>query len=176
LVVEPPVIREDPGSSNLAAVAVSLRPTSFSALLSLYRDLETTLDALRRAEPANRAALWRPLERRLRVHLDVSQRVLYPMVRRVGGSAGDDVTEAAEHLERAALNLLGRLKGADEQMSEADLDELARDVRGHIITERDQALPLLRGKLDSDQLAELAEGLNEARMSYRPAADERQAS
>jgi NADH:ubiquinone oxidoreductase subunit F (NADH-binding) len=91
----------------------------------------------------------------VRTHVDVTKRVLFPMVRRVGDEAGDRLADAAELQERALLGLVGGIDLANPRRALQDIGVAMHD---HAAI-GDEILELLRGELDPDERASLADGL-----------------
>ncbi|MGQ0434338.1 MAG: universal stress protein [Microthrixaceae bacterium] len=95
----------------------------------------------------------------IRTHIDVIQRVLYPMLRRVGGDEGDRLTDAAEMQERVLSRLAD---GIDLSDPRGALEEIGVQMRVHAHLD-DEILELLRGLLDPLERSGLADGLAAAR-------------
>jgi NADH:ubiquinone oxidoreductase subunit F (NADH-binding)/nucleotide-binding universal stress UspA family protein len=108
----------------------------------------------------------------VRRHIDVTQRVLYPMVRRIGGEEGDRLADRAEEHERVLTRLIDGLAAGDDGPS---LLDLGVEVQVHADLE-DGVLELLRARLAVNDRAGLADGLATAITtstvrSVRPQAD-----
>lgn len=95
----------------------------------------------------------------IRTHIDVIQRVLYPMLRRVGGEEGDRLADAAETQERVLTRLVD---GIDLSDPCGTLEEIGVQMRVHAHLD-DEILELLRGLLDPIERSSLADGLAAAR-------------
>ncbi|MGD9704113.1 MAG: NADH-ubiquinone oxidoreductase-F iron-sulfur binding region domain-containing protein [Acidimicrobiia bacterium] len=100
-------------------------------------------------------------EARLRAHMEVTTRVLYPMVRRVGDDAGERAAERGEHLERATARVLHDLRSSS---SDRTLSDLATDLDDLILDEDRRIIPLLEEQLDDADLDELGRAIHEARL------------
>lgn len=95
----------------------------------------------------------------IRTHIDVTQRVLYPMLRRVGGEEGDRLADAAEAHERVLTRVADSIDPADPREALLEL-EAQMQVHGHL---DDEILGLLRRSLDPVERSKLADGLATAR-------------
>jgi hemerythrin-like domain-containing protein len=171
VVVGIPRIRENRNASRMNAVARSTAPADrpFPVVLSIHAELEKLLAELADANSATRRGLIRMLGERLRSHIDVTQRVLYPMVRRVAGTAGDDASWSAEHAEREGLRIVDRLvEASTKPLPDRAMRQLAEELRTHIEAEQRHVIPLLVDHLDGEQLESLADALNEVRLRTQP--------
>jgi nucleotide-binding universal stress UspA family protein len=95
----------------------------------------------------------------VRTHVDVTKRVLFPMVRRVGDDDGDRLADAAEAQERTVLRLVGQIDRADVHRS---LRDIGVAMHEHAAI-GDELLALLRAELDPIERSSLADGLAAAR-------------
>jgi NADH:ubiquinone oxidoreductase subunit F (NADH-binding) len=91
----------------------------------------------------------------VRTHVDVTRRVLFPMVRRVGDDLGDRLVDEAEAQERILLRLADDL---DHAGSTTTLRDIGVAMHDHAIV-GDKILELLREALDPEERASLADGL-----------------
>jgi hypothetical protein len=105
------------------------------------------------------------LEHDLRVHLDSVERVLYPMVRRVGGDEGETVAAHAEVQRDRALQGLRALNGTAERPDTSAVRTLGDEVRTVLSVETAEMLPILQRSLDRQQLRDLANALSDAAAS-----------
>lgn len=92
-------------------------------------------------------------------HIDVTQRVLYPMVRRVDDDRGELLADAAEAHEQTLSRLIGAFDPADAR---ASLHDIAVELHRHAHLE-DEILELLRTHLDPAERESLTDGLAAAR-------------
>ena len=95
----------------------------------------------------------------VRTHIDVTQRVLYPMARRIGGEEGELLVDAAEAQERRLSRLVGDIDRANVSTS---LQDICVEMQTHAHLE-DEILELLRTRLDPIERSSLADGLAAAR-------------
>jgi NADH:ubiquinone oxidoreductase subunit F (NADH-binding) len=114
------------------------------------------------AEPADRSERVGKLDHVMRIHVDVTRRILYPMARRYGGETGETIADAAEQQESSLLAALRRLDDAGDDGWADAVDDMAAQLRQH--TEHEEALvEALRLSMDPDERVVLADGLAEAR-------------
>jgi NADH:ubiquinone oxidoreductase subunit F (NADH-binding) len=135
-----------------AAMAVP-RVAGLSQLRGLHDDIEGSLEAVA-AESDNGHDAAQRLRTSVELYADVAQRVLYPMVRRVGGRAGEDAAAASE----SAVDEL--LRGARSATLPADTMNKTFDL---LDRDEDLVVGVLCTALDDDALDELDQGLAEAR-------------
>ena len=95
----------------------------------------------------------------VRTHVDVTKRVLFPMVRRVGDDDGDRLADAAEAQERTLLRLVRDIDRSDARLALQDIGVAMHD---HAAI-GDEILELLRAELDPTERSSLADGLAAAR-------------
>ena len=117
--------------------------------------IHTALDA----DPPARAEALRDVALSIRTHIDVTRRILYPMVRRVAGEAGDVLADAAEDQERALIQLLDVVNAEEPHSALRDISDA---MQTHADLD-DQILELLRSRLAPDERSSLADGLAAAR-------------
>jgi nucleotide-binding universal stress UspA family protein len=91
----------------------------------------------------------------VRTHVDVTRRVLFPMVRRVGDEVGERLADAAEAQERALLDLVA---GIDATNPRQALQDIGVAMHDHAAV-GDDILALLRTQLDPVERESLADGL-----------------
>jgi NADH:ubiquinone oxidoreductase subunit F (NADH-binding)/nucleotide-binding universal stress UspA family protein len=91
----------------------------------------------------------------VRTHVDVTKRVLFPMVRRVGDDDGDRLADAAETQERTLLRLVSEIDRSDAHRC---LQDVGVAVHEHAAI-GDELLALLRAELDPIERSSLADGL-----------------
>ena len=95
----------------------------------------------------------------IETHIDVMQRILYPMVRRVGDENGERLADAAERQERVLTRLT---HGIDPTDPDGTLEEVSVQMRVHADLD-DAILEVLRDLLDPIERSSLADGLAAAR-------------
>jgi hemerythrin-like domain-containing protein len=153
---------------DAAASTASAHEELVNGLRGVHDELLTLLSDATHADRMDRPLALRALGDRLRAHIDVTQRVLYPMVQRVAGADGDVASSTAEAAERAGLRLVRLLTQAPPTSTADELQEVGRAVRAHIDAEQHEVLPLLLDRLDTEDLDALADALNEARLRLQP--------
>lgn len=133
----------------------------FAPLLALHAAIRDDLDAVLAATTADFADAAADLEHDLERAIDVSSRVLYPMVERLT-SAGDDAVWSAQLHGLDALEISSGLEiGADGRPERRRLDRLAYDVRRHLAANEQAVYPLLRLHLDGHEQTDLADAIDE---------------
>jgi hypothetical protein len=115
------------------------------------------------AEPA-----LRDLLHHLQVHDDITSDVLYPMLERSAGAAGDDAVSAPQAEIEAALHGVERMLRAGPPLDSTRLDAVSELAHRHIDADEDDVLPMLRRGLDADHLDKLRDALAVA-MQWRTA-------
>jgi NADH-quinone oxidoreductase subunit F len=141
----------------------------FESVRRRHARLRADLGRARTIDADERRDALAELDQHLREYLDLTGRVLYPMLSRATFSTGDDVAWAAQHDAQRAQRLSERLTsdGDDPRTFGALADEIDELVR----CDEQVALPLLRRILDREQLDNLADALDEvAEMPRQPTA------
>ncbi len=118
------------------------------------------IDIALHADPPEKAGAVDEAMTAVRVHIDVIQRVLYPMVRRDGGEPGDTLADAAEAHERHLTQLLDGIEPGDA--SPESLRNLGLEMHTHAELDG-RILERLRTCLDPEERSSLADGLAAAR-------------
>jgi NADH:ubiquinone oxidoreductase subunit F (NADH-binding) len=163
--IEPARVRQAPSRRLVDDIdsPTARRPNPLPTFARMHDELEGSLRQLLAVTPAEREPAARELHALLARHLDAMQRVLYPMVRRVAGAAGDDASWTAEHAERRAAHVLDGLEELLAQ-GEAGRDAFASVIEGvhaQLSAERD-VVGLVQRSLDDDDLTALDHALEEA--------------
>lgn len=129
-------------------------------LSDAFDDIGMLIDIALNADPAERAEAVNEAVTAVQIHLDVAQRVLYPMVRRVGGAPGDALADAAEAHERQITRLID-----DNRLVDASPESLRNlSIEMHTRAELDdRILERLQTCLDPEERSDLADGLAHAR-------------
>lgn len=102
----------------------------------------------------------------VRLHVDVTRRILYPMARRHGGEAGEAAADLAERHETSLLALIDRLDRAPRDALPDVLPDVLRDLSTelrHHAEHEDALIDLLRDSMNQDQRGALADALADAR-------------
>lgn len=132
----------------------------FEAVAALQEQLRGELgDVLFQQGNADAAA---NLEHDLKTYIDVTERIVYPMLQRVA-SVGDDTIWSAGLKALDAVDVAECLRGESPDMAERPilLDRLANDVRQRIADDRSIVFPLLRQRLPAADQTELANAIDE---------------
>jgi len=130
------------------------------------------IDIALHADPVETAGAVDDAMTAVRFHIDVTQRVLYPMVRRFGGEPGESLADAAEAHERHITQLLDDIEPVDA--SPESLRNLGLELHTHAELD-DRILERLRTCLDPEERSSLAAGLAaaEATSTVSPKQDDR---
>ena len=160
--VERPAIREAPTEPAGASVPDELSDP-FREVLAGHRRIR---DAAQRAvsaadDPAAAVDAIAALGDELRQHDDLGERVLYPLLDRHLGGAGDESSAGPRADLRDAIEQADRIAG-DGSPAPDDVHDLIAIAEAHCDTEERTVLPLLRRRLDPAQLDELRDALAEA--------------
>jgi hemerythrin-like domain-containing protein len=106
------------------------------------------------------------LHHHLDVHVDVSDRVLYPMLRRAAGPDGEAAIALSRHDLLAARDELDDvLAGVAPRDALAEISELARH---HVEDDEAEVFPLLRDLLDETHLEHLRDAFALAMKGHEP--------
>ncbi|MBX7071038.1 MAG: hypothetical protein K1X38_16770 [Microthrixaceae bacterium] len=98
----------------------------------------------------------------VRLHVDVTRRVLYPMVRRHGSADAESAAELAELHETELLAAVERVEHADGVERERALSDVSTELHRHSEYE-DALVAVLRNVMDQSERGELADALAEAK-------------
>jgi NADH:ubiquinone oxidoreductase subunit F (NADH-binding) len=126
----------------------------------VHNSIEALLDRAMADEDAALEERVADLVIAIRIHVDVTRRVLFPMVRRVGDGEGDLLADAAEAQERTLMRLVGELSRADDVLHA--LQDIGVALHEHAAI-GDEILELLRAEMDPAERSSLADGLAAAR-------------
>jgi hypothetical protein len=116
------------------------------------------------ADLSDRPAALSKLSHIIHVHMDVTSRVLFPIARRYGSGAAEELADVDEDHETLLLNALSAVLAADANSWSYAVDCLAQALRDHSDYER-ELVEALRDSMDPDQREALADALAEARMT-----------
>jgi hemerythrin-like domain-containing protein len=107
------------------------------------------------------------LERQLSRQIELDDRLLYPMVRRVT-TEGDDTVWSSELRALDALRITAQLQPtANGRPDRRRLDRLATQIRRSLDDDERIVYPLLRQHLDSDEQTALADAIDEILVAQR---------
>lgn len=137
----------------------------FAPLLGLHASIREDLNVVLGCSAGEFRDATAHLERDLLRELEVTGRVLFPMVERVT-AAGDDAVWSAELHALDALALASDLEPDDDgRLDRRRVDRLANDVRRYLADNERIVYPLLRMQLDTDELTDLANAVDEVLVS-----------
>lgn len=125
-----------------------------------------------RAEPSDdgtdsgSAEAWEALDHDVREHYDASRRILLPMLRRVGGDAGERIADDAEGNEERAVQLVERLASPHSAQDDgSSREEGVVELRRLLEEEESSVVPLLEANMDAGDLDRLGLAFVEGRYS-----------
>jgi iron-sulfur cluster repair protein YtfE (RIC family) len=126
-------------------------------LMAQHREAEKLFEQLEKAEPAERAELSTTLARKLELHMELEEEIVYPAICKLVEDSDEDVAEArAEHaLARQAIQ---QLLALDEETPGFDglVAMLKAGVLHHVEEEEEEVLPNLAESATREQLEDLA--------------------
>lgn len=147
-------------SGGGAPVGSPLLEEPLRPIRDAHSELRRLLDRATEVTGADRTDVIDDLERVLRRHQNVTERVLYPMVRRRAGTAGEDAAVVAERTESLARDVAER----SDTLGDEQLEQLRRRIEQHISADNEIVIPLLEATLDQTGLSALGESLREAEL------------
>jgi hypothetical protein len=131
----------------------------FEPILVTHEELRAGVSRALESSGADRADALANLRAILCRHLNVTERVLYPMVRRAAGDAGEIAGENADRREVRALSVLD----SSDDLDDDDIVLVRDEIEAHIEYDLNSVMPLLRESLDDQRLRVLGDALREAR-------------
>ena len=126
-------------------------------LMAQHREAESLFEKLEKAEPEERAELSATLARKLELHMELEEQIVYPAICTVVPNAQEDMEEArAEHaLARQGIEQLLSLD-ADTPGFDGQVAMLRAGVLHHVEEEEGEVFPKLAASATEEQLEELA--------------------
>lgn len=121
-----------------------------------HEAMRSALDNAQRSEGEERLAHLDELERILAIYLDVGQRILFPMLRRVAAVPGDDAAWTAAYDADAAEQCLTLVR---EARGVGNLDDITADIEVLIAEEEMVVEPLLSRHLSDADIVELGNAM-----------------
>lgn len=126
-----------------------------------HREVEQLMDRLEAAEGDEEAQLFAQLDQALRLHMDIEEQLLYPLVER---EVGEEEAEEAETEHGLASEGLDKLESLLAQPGfGAALAMLKGGVQHHVQEEENELLPELVAKLDEQERNALGDAIAEAK-------------
>jgi iron-sulfur cluster repair protein YtfE (RIC family) len=126
-------------------------------LMAQHREAESLFEQLEKAEPEERAELAATLGRKLELHMQLEEEIVYPAICTIVPNSDEDVEEAkAEHaLAREGLE---QLLAADGETPGFDglVAMLKAGVLHHVEEEEGEVFPKMVESATEEQLVELA--------------------
>jgi iron-sulfur cluster repair protein YtfE (RIC family) len=126
-------------------------------LMAQHREAEKLFEALEEAKPEERSELATTLARKLELHMQLEEEIVYPAICRLVEDSDEDVSEAeAEH--ELARQGIKDLLAMDEDAPGIDamIEMLKAGVLHHVEEEEEEVLPKLAEAASDEQLEELA--------------------
>lgn len=163
----PFVITEPAGYEREASWASELpagRMHPIEQIDAVHDELDHLLHDLAHGDPDSFTPRLADFDTLLSRHVDVTQRVLYPTLRRDCGAGGDELADRAEADEAALTSAVADLRGPDQGEHDSLLESLravASLLRRHVDDERDM-FEVLDSNLDEQQKKVLLDALAEA--------------
>lgn len=119
---------------------------------------------LHASDPKAREEPFATLRQLLAVHETAEEMVVHPRVRREDGDAGDAIVEARLHEEHEAKELLSAIEKLDITSDKfiAELTKLRDAVLEHARQEEDEEFPVLKRKVDTDDLKRMGAAVRAA--------------
>lgn len=148
------VTEERPAAAEKPADAGKGYP--FELLDTAHRAMRSALDDAKRTDGDERQGHLDDLERVLTIYLDVSQRILFPMLRRVASVPGDDAAWTAAYDADLAEQSLTQVR---EARGGGTLDDVATDIEALIAEEEMVVEPLLSRHLSDADIEELGQAM-----------------
>jgi iron-sulfur cluster repair protein YtfE (RIC family) len=125
-------------------------------LMAQHREAENLFEQLEEAEPEERGELSTTLARKLELHMQLEEQIVYPAICELVEDSDEDVAEAkAEHT--LARQGIAQLLALDEETPGFDglVAMLKAGVLHHVEEEEGEVFPKLRASATEDQLQEL---------------------
>ncbi len=132
-----------------------------------HREVNTRLSALAKSNPGpERNQLMQEVDRMLRLHMDIEERVVYPSVERVEGKKPAKEANVEHGLVRAGLDQARQLRRAPG--FGAAIEMLAAGVSHHVKEEESEILPALKQGMSKEDWESLGNEI-EAAKAAKPA-------
>jgi hemerythrin superfamily protein len=127
-----------------------------------HREVETLLKTLAASKPGSRRrSTVEKVERKLALHMQIEERLVYPLIPAVLGDEAAEEANVEHGLARTGLGELKRLQ--DEPGFGAAVDMLTAGIKHHVKEEEHEVFPKLKANLDRTQLSELGEAVLQER-------------
>jgi hemerythrin-like domain-containing protein len=133
-----------------------------------HREVAQMLKTLDASKPgARRRQTVEKLTAELELHMEIEERDIYPVVKRVVGEEEAEEAGVEHRLAREGLAELRRL--VDEPGFGAAVAMLTAGIRHHVKEEEQEVFPELKRKIDREELSELGDRVVAAKKSRRGA-------
>jgi len=125
-------------------------------LMAQHREAESLFEKLEEAKPEERGELATTLARKLELHMELEEQIVYPAICQLVEDSDEDVAEAkAEHA--LARQAIAQMLALDEETPGFDglVAMLKAGVLHHVEEEEEDVFPELRSAATEEQLQEL---------------------
>ncbi|HTL84953.1 MAG TPA: hemerythrin domain-containing protein [Acidimicrobiia bacterium] len=121
-----------------------------------HREVEEMLTKLQSSKPGpRRRSTVEQVTESLQLHMEIEEKLLYPLVSRVLGAEKAEEAEIEHRLAREGVAHLNEM--VDAPGFGAVVDMLKAGIKHHVREEEREIFPKLKQKLDRTQLAEIGE-------------------
>jgi len=146
----------------LTPLVEAARTNPIVLLQADHRRVEALFARIAATEDAKRAELVTQVVKALRVHMELEETLVYPLIQR---EVDEEMAEEAEVEHRLARDVLDQLEtlSPDEPGFDGALTMVVAGIEHHVAEEETEAFPGLVAKLSAERLAELARELTSAR-------------
>lgn len=146
----------------LAPLVATAKTNPIMMLQADHRRVESLFARIAVSEGDDRVNLVQELTKALRVHMELEERHVYPLLQR---EIDADLAEEAEVEHQLARDGLAQLEELtpDEPGFDGALAMVVAGIEHHVLEEESEAFPTLVAKLGPDRLEQLAEELTAAR-------------
>ncbi len=131
-----------------------------------HREAEVLLKTLAASKPgARRNATVKKLDAALRLHMQIEEDLVYPLVAKLVAEQDAHEAEIEHGLVRESLDDLARL--VDEPGFGAAVAMITAGIKHHVKEEEREVFPDLKKKLDRPELSELGDEVKKAKSSKK---------
>jgi hemerythrin-like domain-containing protein len=144
-------------------------PDPVALLKQDHKEAKALLKQLEQSSPGKRrAATVQKLDTALRLHMQIEEELIYPLVAELVGDEEAEEANVEHTLAREGLEKLAELD--DEPGFGAAVAMLTAGIGHHVKEEEQEVFPKLKKELDRDRLMQLGDEVAAAKKGKRPAA------
>lgn len=133
-------------------------PDPIPLLKKDHREASAMLKELADSKPgAKRAKTHERLVSALRLHMEIEEHILYPLVAKRVGREDEQEAETEHKLARTGLEAMSRL--VDEPGYGAAVAMVTAGIKHHVKEEETEVFPKLKKKLSRDELMDLGDAV-----------------